>query len=212
MTPVTREEVEVMLREHGQEIEQRVMENSSRARYEAITAAMSEPMSLIPDIDLMKKEVIQLRERLESTVTKEGQKDILMMYQTTNETKNEYDPRMVKLEVQYANLVEEILTLQKLAEETEKKISDSKATIGKERDEIRVDWSARVTQLKESQTEADSYISELRRRIPALEISVVAVEEKITEANRQVAELQQRRAEGQEVSGPPGMGRARRTQ
>ena len=103
---VTREEVEVMLREHGQEMELRIMDNTSRTRDEAITTAMSGTMSLTSDLDLIKKEIEQLRERLESTVTKEGQKEILGQYQTTNETTDAYDQRLVRLEVQYANMLE----------------------------------------------------------------------------------------------------------
>ena len=78
MLSVTREEVEVMLREHGQELELRIMENASRSRDEAIATAMHEAVAQSKDFDLVKTEGVQMRERLESTVTKEGQKEVLV--------------------------------------------------------------------------------------------------------------------------------------
>ena len=74
MDSLTRGEVEVMLRDHGQELELRILENASRSRDEAIATAMDAAVVQSQDFNLVKTEVTQMRDRLDSMVTKEGQK------------------------------------------------------------------------------------------------------------------------------------------
>ena len=206
MDSLTRGEVEIMLRDHGQELEVRILDNASRSHDETIAAALEVTVGQSQEVNLLRTEVNQMRDRLDSMVTKEGQKEMLMQYMNKGEIADEYGNRMVKLEAISANITTELVDLQKSVEATEQKMNDLKAMIGKDRDEVRVDWSARLTQLKETQTEANSYINELRRRVPELEISVVSVESKLTETNRQVADLVQGLAEVRDVAGPPGPG------
>lgn len=192
MVSGTREEVEIMLRDHRQNLKLRITETVSRSQEGAIEIAVDAAVSRSEEskaFSSVKTEVDQVKVYLESVVTKEGQKDVLMEYQTMPEHEEAFGGRLIQLELSTTNWTTELVELQKSAEVTEQKIIDAKATMGRERDEVRIDWSARLTQLKDSQQEASTYISELRRRVPELDLSLVSADTKLSDTSRQVEEL-----------------------
>ena len=69
---------------------------------------------------------------------------------------------MIQLELVTSSGTTELVDLQKSMEATEQKIVDPKTAMGKERDEVRVDWSVMLAQVKDGKQEASTYISEPR--------------------------------------------------